>query len=298
MKNNLIWSLAAFAFVLLAFRKEQKNNSPYPFENSSLLWQIEGNGVPKGSYLFGTMHLIEKDKFLFPKSLRKLIASSDQIVMEIAGMPDPMEAMQYVMLKEGSFFDYFNEEQTDSILNWAKTKTGMDEKTFRGTMQKMKPFVVVQMAMQMQYMGKTASYEMSIDSIAKANKITVLGLETIAQQMSFFDDLSKEKQAEMVMESIRDDSENEKIMQSMQNLYVRQQVDSLYMLINEEGGVIASEEHTFLKNRNENWIPQIKKMIAEKKTFIAVGAGHLGGPDGVIRLLEKEGYTLTPVKVK
>ncbi|NVK65079.1 MAG: TraB/GumN family protein, partial [Flavobacteriales bacterium] len=29
----------------------------------------------------------------------------------------------------------------------------------------------------------------------------------------------------------------------------------------------------------------------------AVGAGHLGGPEGVIRLLEAKGYTLTPVKL-
>jgi len=38
-------------------------------------------------------------------------------------------------------------------------------------------------------------------------------------------------------------------------------------------------------------------MIANKRCFIAVGAGHLGGPNGVIRLLEKEGYTLTPVEL-
>ena len=47
-------------------------------------------------------------------------------------------------------------------------------------------------------------------------------------------------------------------------------------------------------SRNKNWVPQIKELIADKKTFIAVGAGHLGGPNGVLRLLEKD----VPVRTK
>ena len=33
----------------------------------------------------------------------------------------------------------------------------------------------------------------------------------------------------------------------------------------------------------------------DKKCFIAVGAGHLGGENGIIRLLQKEGFYLTPI---
>ena len=40
--------------------------SEFPFEESSLLWKIEGPGIKKGAYLFGTMHLIEKEHFYFP----------------------------------------------------------------------------------------------------------------------------------------------------------------------------------------------------------------------------------------
>ena len=68
-------------------------------------------------------------------------------------------------------------------------------------------------------------------------------------------------------------------------------------MIQDEGGVISAESADFLDNRNAAWVPQIKEMIASKRCFIAVGAGHLGGPNGVIRLLEKEGYILTPVEL-
>ncbi len=269
----------------------------FPMKESSLLWKIEGQGIPNGSYIFGSMHLIEKEYFLFPEKLDKLVKKSDQLVMEIAGMPSQSEAMKMVMLKEGTFFDYFTKEQTDSIIQWAQSEMNLSEPAFRSTMTKMKPFVVVQMATQMQFMGKTESYELTFEKIARENDIAIKGLETAAQQMAIFDDLTNAQQTEMVMDGIRNEDKSLEMIQNMQKMYVRQNVDSLYLMIQQEGGVLAEEQASFLDSRNKNWVPQIKELIADKKTFIAVGAGHLGGPNGVLRLLEKEGYTLTPVKL-
>lgn len=269
----------------------------FPMKESSLLWKIEGPGIPKGSYLFGTMHMIEKEYFIFPDKLEKIVKKSEQLVMELPGLPNQKEAMKYVLLEEGTFFDYFTPEQTDTILAWAKQEFKMDEAAFRTTMSKMKPFVVVQMATQIHFMGKTESYEMKLEEIAKTNKLSIAGLETIEQQMAFFDDLTKEQKAEMVMEGIRDSEKSIETMKEMEVLYLGQNVDSLYLMIQDEGGVISAESADFLDNRNAAWVPQIKEMIASKRCFIAVGAGHLGGPNGVIRLLEKEGYTLTPVEL-
>lgn len=263
----------------------------------SLLWKIEGNGIKQPSYLFGTMHLIEKQYFYFPESLEKLVKKSDLLVMEIAGIPDQTEAMKYLVLKEGTFYDFFTPQQMDTILAWTKSNMMMDEKAFKTTFSKFKPFVLVQTATQMQFMGKTESYEMTFQNIANKNKIRLEGLETIADQMKIFDDLTKEQQAEMVMEGIRDQAKSNEMSSQLQQIYRRQQIDSLYNLIHSEGGILAAEQNTFLDNRNKNWIPKIKYYVSQGKTFIAVGAGHLSGENGVIRLLEKEGFTVTPVKL-
>lgn len=286
-----------FSIVSVNCRAQEKNTTEFPMTKSSLLWKIEGPGVQKGCYLFGTMHLIEKEYFIFPDKLQKLLKKSDQLVMELAGLPNQMEAMKLVQLKEGTFFDFFTAEQTDTILAWAKSEMNMEEKTFRATMSKMKPFVVVQMATQIHFMGKTESYEMSFEKIALVNKIEIKGLETIEQQMALFDNLTNEQQTEMVMETIREGDKGLELTKTMEQVYTRQNVDSLYIMLQDEGGLLSEEQANFLDNRNKNWIPQIKMMIADKKTFIAVGAGHLGGPNGIIRLLEKEGYVLTPVEL-
>ncbi len=271
--------------------------SEFPFEESSLLWKVEGPGIKKGCYLFGTMHLIKKEHFYFPSKLVKLVEKSDALVMELPGLPNQLEAMKYVTLKEGSFFDFFTPEQTDSILVWAKEKMGMSEESFRTSMSKMKPFVVVQMATQMQFIGKTESYEMTLDHIAREKGLKIYGLETVAEQMSFFDKLTPEQQTRMVMDGLRDGDAVVELTQKMQELYKGQHVDSLFLMIQQEGGVMADEQSSFLDQRNEKWIPQIVDLASKQKVFIAVGAGHLGGPNGVIRLLQKQGYTVTPVKL-
>ena len=270
--------------------------SPYPFTKSSLLWEIEGPSTPKGSYLFGTMHLVEKDYFYFPKNLEKIVSKTDLLVMEIAGIPNEAEVLKYITLKEGSLFDFFTAEQTDSIFVWARSKMGMSEQLFRTSLSKMKPFVLVQLATQLQYLGKTESYEMKFQSIAENKKMAQKGLETIDFQMSLFDNLKKSEQAEMVMQEIRDSKKSDAQLKQIQQLYKRQNIDSLYMLIQEGEDMLAFKQADFLEKRNHTWIPKIIEMLHENKCFIAVGAGHLGGKDGIIRLLQKEGYTLTPVE--
>ncbi|NJO25532.1 MAG: TraB/GumN family protein [Bacteroidia bacterium] len=46
----------------------------------------------------------------------------------------------------------------------------------------------------------------------------------------------------------------------------------------------------------KNWIPVMEDAMKKNSNFFAVGAGHLPGENGVINLLRKAGYTLTPVK--
>lgn len=299
MRNTFSLRIAVL-FLVISFQStaQEKKTRDFPMSESSLLWEIKGPGVKHGSYLFGTMHLIEKEYFLFPKSLEKRVQKADVLVMELPGMPSQFDAMNLLKLKQGSFFDFFTTEQSDSILVWAKEALKLSEEAFRKTMSPMKPFVAIQLATQMQFMGKTASYELKFEEIATESKVEIKGLETLEEQLSFFDNLTKEQQAEMVMEGIREMEKSIEFSKKVQQVYARQNVDSLYIMLHENGGIVTSEEKLFIDDRNKKWIPQIRESLASKRIFIAVGAGHLGGPNGLIRLLEKEGYTLSPVEIK
>ena len=301
--------LAFLHFIFILFfgansQAQDTNVREYPMEERALLWKIEGNGTETKSYLFGTVHLIDEERFFFPKKLKKIISKSDLLTLEIAGLPNPTEAMKLAMLEEGSFFDFFNQDQTDSMLIWVEENTALKAPAFKAVVDKMRPFAVSMMLPEFDKnnpnpgMDGKKSYEIEFESIAKEKDVEIAGLETVTEQLAIFQELDSTQQAEMVMSIIRNENEDrsdelEKIILK----YEEQDIDGLYQLIEESGDDIEGVRDAVLDDRNRRWIPMIEKMIAEKSTFIAVGAGHLGGPNGVLRLLEAQGYILTPVEL-
>ncbi|QHT66963.1 TraB/GumN family protein [Rhodocytophaga rosea] len=79
----------------------------------------------------------------------------------------------------------------------------------------------------------------------------------------------------------------------MTTAYLEQDLPTIHRL-NEQGNA-RSFFDIAVNERNRDWIPVIVKMIATQPTFIAMGAGHLGGDQGLIHLLRKQGYSVLPV---
>lgn len=284
--------------ILLAlFGQIKAQVSAYPFEESSLLWKIDGPGVKKGCYLFGTMHLIEKDYFVFPKSLQQIVKKTGVLIMELNGTPKQATVKSSLQLQVGSFFDFFTKEQSDSIVRWAAANLHMDSSNFCTFIQPMKPFVMAQLMAQIQFKKSVESYEMTFENLAKNEGIPIDGLETVEEQFKFIDQLPKATQVSMVMETIRLGDKSHAKLIELEQTYQSQNIDALYQLMQDETGFVANEQTTLVDNRNANWIPKIEKFIQKDRTFIAVGAGHLGGEKGIIRLLQAKGYRVTPIKL-
>lgn len=262
---------------------------------NALLWKIEGPGVNE-SYLFGTIHLITKERFYFPKSLEKKILKSKQVVLELGTLPEKEEAMELLKLEKGTFFDFFDSLQIDSITQWTTKNWGMKKELFAKTFEHLQPFAFSQMVSQMKYLNKTESYDLTIMELAKNNNLSTFGLETAAEQLKLFAQLPKEMQTKMVMESIRNDQSQDSLFVQMQERYRKQDLKGLAKLMADEKDGVASQTEVFLDQRNKNWIPLIENYIKTNKTFIAVGAGHLPGKNGVIQLLRDKGYILTPIQ--
>jgi len=62
-------------------------------------------------------------------------------------------------------------------------------------------------------------------------------------------------------------------------------------------GGISSEKYDdlLLNKRNKNWVEQLNTIMKNESVFVAVGAGHLVGENGLVSLLKKEGYTVEPL---
>jgi uncharacterized protein YbaP (TraB family) len=280
-----------FLFVLLT------NYATSQVEKNALLWEVKLKDGKTTSYLYGTMHLMDAKLFYFPKKLEKLLLKSDVLCMEIANINDPDLSPDALFLTDESLSDYFNTEQMDSIYHWAEKALLMNKEQFDTNFNKAKPFLLMQFLLQSSLPENSKSYEKEFENLAIKNKIATTGLESVTEQLNLFTSFSKNEQTEMVMSSLRDEAKAKSSFEQMQQIYLTQNLDNLYIFMKKESDSPIANSRVFLENRNQNWIPQMEKMMENKSIFFAVGAAHLAGPEGVIELLIKKGYTLTPIKL-
>jgi uncharacterized protein YbaP (TraB family) len=280
-----------FLFVLLA------NYATAQVQKNALLWEVKSKDGKSSSYLYGTMHLMDAKLFYFPKKLEKILLKSDVLCMEIANINDPDLSPDALFMTDESLSDYFNTEQMDSLYRWAEKSLFMNKEQFLTNFNKAKPFLLMQFLLQSSLPENSKSYEKEFENLAIKNKISISGLESVTEQLNLFTSFSKNEQTEMVMSSLRDEAEAKSSFEQMQQIYLTQNLDNLYTFMKKESDSPIANSRVFLENRNQNWIPQMEKMMENKSVFFAVGAAHLAGPEGVIELLIKKGYTLTPIKL-
>lgn len=280
-----------FLFVLLT------NYATSQVEKNALLWEVKLKDGKTTSYLYGTMHLMDAKLFYFPKKLEKLLLKSDVLCMEIANINDPDLSPDALFLTDESLSDYFNTEQMDSIYHWAEKALLMNKEQFDTNFNKAKPFLLMQFLLQSSLPENSKSYEKEFENLAIKNKIATTGLESVTEQLNLFTSFSKNDQTEMVMSSLRDEAKAKSSFEQMQQIYLTQNLDNLYAFMKKESDSPIANSRVFLENRNQNWIPQMEKMMENKSVFFALGAAHLAGLEGVIELLIKKGYTLTPIKL-
>jgi uncharacterized protein YbaP (TraB family) len=139
------------------------------------------------------------------------------------------------------------------------------------------------------------SYEINFVKMASEQKKDILGLESVEDQVAVFDAIADSVEMKFIMNMVNDFENQKKEFNRMSSLYKAQDVELLYQLMAESPEMMGSQE-LLLDRRNRNWVPLMEKAMKSESTFFAVGAGHLGGGQGVLELLRKQGYTLKAIK--
>ncbi len=270
-------------------------------EENSLLWEITGKGLTSPSWLYGTIHLIGKDDFFLTDSTRAFIDRSEMVTFEIN-----MEDMTDISAQLGLLMKAFMEDGKTLRDLLSDDDYKLVQEHFQNIglplfmFERIKPMFLTVMAsgdMSPTAMssGDMLSYEMEIMDLAKQTKKKMGGLESMEFQMSVFDSIPYEAQAQMLVESIKSTDAGDEDFAKMVDLYKNQDIQGMVQMMGNDEG-IAEYEDLLLNTRNKNWIPVMGEMMRAQPTFFAVGAGHLGGELGVVALLRKEGYTVKPVR--
>lgn len=260
--------------------------------NAQLLYRISGKDLKQDSYLFGTIHIMPKDNFQVSPQVMDAIKTSSTIAMEIdmnISLSDQMELIKLSTLPEGKTLkDFMTDTAYGKLKSYCMDSVGWNEAKFN-RFSILKPIFFSSLVLQ-EKMGKQKSFEEEFKKIGKKQGKRLMGLETMKYQMETMDRISIENQVKY-LDSLSSMAEFNELFA----LYQKEDISALHAYISRETASIPDFNHWFLDVRNTNWIPVIEKQIAAEPTFIAVGAGHLGGPAGVIELLRNQGYTVSGI---
>ncbi len=290
--KRIIAFLTAALTLLINFTSGAQQNA----DNKSLLWQITGKGLTKPSYLFGTMHQICGDDYIWTDKMKSSLDKSEKVCFEM-DMDDPgmMMAVTNGMIDNSGkeLKDYFTPAQYELVKQYVKDSLGLDIIVF----QKMKP-VMLQTMMSLKDVNcnNPVSYEENIMKDAQKDNKEILGLEEPAEQLKVLETIPVDTIITKLLEEItQHKKEGDEEYQKLILAYKQQDIPALYQMITDSKS-LNDDMGEFLDVRNKKWIPRMSDKMKKSSIFFAVGAGHLWGDNGVINLLRRDGYKVESVK--
>ena len=300
-----LWTFLLSAF-LISCKTQQSvvDNKVEDWEpiEKALLWKATKKGY-KPSFIYGTIHLIDKEHYFLPPHTEESISASNAIVYEInmeemTDMGSQLGMLTKAFMQDGKKLgDLISESDYDLVASHFEEK-GLPM-MFLDRIKPMFLSVLVgeDMNPAMLQDGDMLSYEMELEKIASSKGLGSAGLESIDYQLGLFDKIPYEDQANMLVESIKsDENDDDGMLDIYMKMYTAQDLKKMHdFTLQEESGMMKYAD-ILLYDRNANWIPKMMDMMKKEPTFFAVGAGHLGGTKGVLALLKTQGFDVIPVR--
>ena len=274
---------------------------------SGLLWKIEKEGLAP-SYLFGTMHVTDPRVTTLPEAARQVFDKSDTVVIETTEVLDQSKMMS-VFVERPDLMMFMDGTTLDSLLTPADREIVDKALKVRGippaSVAKMKPWIISAMvalpACELERKAAGAPVlDVKLAEDAKATGKALEGLETAADQLAAMASLPMDFHVKGLVETLKLGSRMDDVVETMIVLYQQGETGIFWPLFravlpsgeDDEAGYAAFEA-TMVSARNKTMVERAETILQRGNAFIAVGALHLPGPEGLISLLKKDGYTVT-----
>lgn len=266
-------------------------------EASPALWHL--GDADSDIYIFGTFHILPGDLDWQSDEVTTAFAASDILMLEAdVHSPEAQQTMQALIPQlafnpPGVSLTSMLDEEGRTLLAEIAPRLGASV----ASLEPMRPWFaqIVLTLGQMQQMGfdPNAGVEMALLA-QRPEGMAMDYFETAEEQLGFMAGLSDDVQAAGLVEGLR---EMERLPEEIDNMvlaWAEGDMETVNTLFLEQMRDEAPEVYeAIIVRRNHNWVPQIiERLEGEGAYFIAVGAGHLPGEEGVIALLRDQGYTV------
>lgn len=272
-----------------------------------LLWKLEKPGA-KPSWLFGTMHMTDPRVTSLTPAAQAAFDGADTVVIETTEILDQAKMMAAIMAEpdlmmftDGTTLTSLLSPEDAAVVNKALDARGIPP----SSVAKMKPWMLSAMvALSACEMARKSAgapvLDVKLAEDAQKSGKQLEGLETVAEQLRAMASIPMDFHMKGLVETLKLGDRIDDVIETMIVLYEREETGMFWPLFrkvlpseNDEAGY-ASFEETMVTGRNAVMAEHALPILAKGNAFIAVGAMHLPGDQGLVEKLRKAGYTVTP----
>lgn len=262
---------------------------------AQVLWTVTDDEGHR-NWLLGTVHSEDPRLLEFPEPLLDALKQADRLALELvpnSGMLEKLrEAMHY---DEGRLQNVLPPDLYEEAARILDEHYGVGEPATR----RMRPWAVA-MTLSMPPPETGLFMDLALSFRASGLGLEVVALETLDEQLAFLTGLSEEGQIDLIRMAVEDFDHMKALFDELVTAYLEGDLEQLERISDEqlEGvdeEVVRHFNEVGLRQRNHIMVERAKPYLEQGDSIIAVGALHLPGDDGLIRLLEQEGYTVEGV---
>jgi len=271
-------------------------------------WKIEKAGIAP-SYLLGTMHVTDPRVLAMPAGASQAYDTAKTVIVESDEIVDDRKAAATIMMQPGltmfadgkTINDFLKPEETE------KLAAGLKARGIPLTLvAKMKPWMIASfVALPACEMSRKAAGAAFLDKKLAEDALkqgkTLKGLETMVEQLQAMDALPVQFHLEALIETLALGDTVTDVMETTTELYLSGDTGLIMPMMKavseetstgEDAGY-ADFEQRIITDRNKTMATRARPILDSGAVFMAVGALHLPGNEGVIELLRKDGFTIT-----
>jgi uncharacterized protein YbaP (TraB family) len=266
-------------------------------DSSSLYWVVKSRGAPAG-YLLGTIHSEDPRVLDFSESFVEQMAGNEIFAMEmVPDLPTLTRLTEYLHYADGTRLeDHIGPKRLDRV----RAALGA-YRVPPDWIDRMKVWAVM-MTLSVPPPKTGLFMDFSLSLRAAGAGLKVVGLETLEEQLSFLEDMPLEQQLNLLDQALDEHHQVLAIHDLMVDSYLAGDLRALESRVDEQLAELPPEARQYFLDqgigaRNRRMLSTLLPLLAERRVFIAVGALHLPGENGLIELLRREGYELDPLRL-
>ncbi|MEN0003230.1 MAG: TraB/GumN family protein [Bacteroidota bacterium] len=259
---------------------------------SSLLWQITPANQPP-SYLFGTMHIRDQRAFSHIEELQTYIQQCPSFATEVPfDQLDQHLFFHQLQLPPGTTLDQLVPSKRYQKMRAIILKaTQVDIHTLRH----LQPVLIVQLLSSQLLQSEWAvALDEALWQFAEQQQKQLLGLESLESQITLLQRIPMEQQVKSLKEVAKNISTFRKGLLHAADTYQSGDLRQIYRAAKRSTRGMRKK---LLYNRNIQMAQQMADYMTEAPIFCAVGAGHLAGAKGMLRLLKQKGFRVKAVSL-